>query len=60
MALVFNGYVFQGWMTGPANILVFLGPTSFGENTRFLVPLEMILKVFKEMDIAGYLVIRWQ
>ena len=41
-------------MTGPDN-LIFLGPVGFGDDTRLFMPFEMVLKIFKERDIARYL-----
>ena len=55
MSLVFESYVFQGWVAGSNDFLVFLGPIGFGNKTRFFVPLKMVLKIFKAMDIGGYL-----
>ena len=53
---MFEGYLIQGWVTGPNYFLgLFLRPIGFGNNTRPFVPFNMVLKVFKERDIAGYL-----
>ena len=41
-------------MTTPNNLIVFLGPVGFGNDTRLFVPLKMVLKIFEERDIAGY------
>ena len=52
-------YGFLGRMTRPNNFLdsfvIFYGPVGFGNDTRLLMPFKMVLKVFKERDIAGYL-----
>ena len=48
-------------MTRPDNLIVFLSsPIGFGDDTRLFMPFKMVLKIFKERDIVGYLVIRWQ
>ena len=53
---MFEGYLIQGWVTRPNYFLgVFLRPICFGNNTRLFVSFNMVLKVFKERDIAGYL-----
>ena len=56
---VFKSNGFLGWMTRLNNILVsfvvFYGPVGFGDDTRLFVPFKMVLKVFKERDIVGYL-----
>ena len=53
---MFEGYLFQGWVTGPNYFLgFFLHPICFGNNTRLFVSFKMVLKLFKERDIAGYL-----
>ena len=48
-------YGFLGRMTRPNNflisIVVLCGPIGFGNDTRLLMPLKMVLKVFKERDI---------
>ena len=53
---MFEGYVFQRWMVESDNILVvFLGLVGFSDDIRLFMPLKMVLKIFKEMDIARYL-----
>ena len=53
---MFEGYLFERWVAGPNNFLgFFLRPIDFGDDTRLFVPFKMVLKVFKERDIAGYL-----
>ena len=48
-------------MTRPDNLIVFLfSPVGFGDDTRLFMPFKMVLKIFKEREIVGYLVIRWQ
>ena len=54
--LMFESYLFQGWVVGLNNVLgFFLCPIGFGDNTRPFVPIKMFLKIFKERDITGYL-----
>ena len=56
LSSVFEGCVFQGWVTGFDKFLVvFLGPIGFGDDPRPFVPLKMVLKTFKERDIGRYL-----
>ena len=51
-----EGYLIQGWEARPHYFLgFFLHPIGFGDDTRLFVPFKMVLKVFKERDIAGYL-----
>ena len=56
---VLEGYGFLGWVARPDNFLisfvVFYGPIGFGDDTRIFMPFKMVLKVFKERDITGYL-----
>ena len=43
-------------MVGSDNILVvFLGLVGFSDDIRLFMPLKMVLKIFKEMDITRYL-----
>ena len=42
-------------MTGSNDFIIFLGLVGFGDDIRLFVPFKMVLKIFKERDIAGYL-----
>ena len=37
------------------SFVVFYGPVGFSNDTRLFMPFKMVLKVFKERDIARYL-----
>ena len=56
---VVESYGFLGRMTRPNNFLisvvVFCGLVGFGNDIRHFMPFKMVLKVFKERDIVGYL-----